>query len=382
MAKSAKAVRHAESYIDKKTSWELGRADGYRVGWEHGHWYGQCESVISSIQPVAAVWPVHVLFVETGKGFPYSPLDEAVRITLSAFVQQLTVVTAHEPVAELASVLRPDIVLVLDGLQFDINQVITIRELGIRTAIWLTDDPYYTDITSTLVPHYDEIFTLERNSVAYYQQLGCPRVHYLPFCVMPTQYRPVNPERSSRKEISFVGSAYLNRVEYFNEAAPYLATKNTLISGIWWDRLDQYELLASKIKLDNWMGPEETALTYNASKIVINMHRAHDDKIFNSNNTGIPAASPNPRTFEICACAVMQLTDEREDLASFYTPGLEIVTYSSPQDMIEKLDYYLHHEQERKEIAMRGMYRTYREHTYANRIHTMLSLLFPGPESV
>ena len=139
--------------------------------------------------------------------------------------------------------------------------MITIRELGIRTAIWLTDDPYYTDITSTLVPHYDEMFTLERNSVAYYQQpLGCPRVHYLPFCVMPTQYRPVNPERSSRKEISFVGSAYLNRVEYFNQAAPYLATKNTLISGIWWDRLDQYELLASKIKLDNWMGPEKQLL--------------------------------------------------------------------------------------------------------------------------
>ena len=65
---------------------------------------GNASSVMSSIQPVAAVWPVHVLFVETGKGFPYSPLDEAVRITLSAFVQQLTVVTAHEPVAELAAI--------------------------------------------------------------------------------------------------------------------------------------------------------------------------------------------------------------------------------------------------------------------------------------
>ncbi|MFX3632604.1 MAG: glycosyltransferase [Candidatus Pristimantibacillus sp.] len=365
----------------KKKSWDdsekIGRADGLRIGWDHGYWYGQCEHLISRIQPPAAVWPVHAMFVKTGKGFPYWPLDQAVAATLSTFVTQLTVVNSSDPVAEMAAAIRPDIVIVLDGLQFDVNQVIAMREKGIRTAIWFTDDPYYTDITATLVPHYDVIFTLEKRCVEFYLQLGCPSVHYLPFCVLPSQFRPINPERNKRKEITFVGSAYLNRVKYFNEAAAYLASKNTLISGIWWDRLEQYELLRNQIKLDNWMGPEDTSMTYNASKIVINMHRAHDDETFNSNKLGIQAISPNPRTFEISACAVLQLTDMREDLAAFYTPDVEIVTYSSPQEMVEKLDYYLHHEEERRDIAMRGMYRTLREHTYANRIHTMLSILFP-----
>ncbi|WP_336788062.1 CgeB family protein [Paenibacillus sp. MMO-177] len=363
--------------VKRKSGEEAGRAAGYKLGWDHGYWFGLCEEAISRIPQVNKVWPIHVMYVETGKGFPYSPIDEAVRGTLTTMVQRLTVVNSSQPVVEMALADRPDVVIVLDGLQFDVGQIIALRDNGIRTAIWLTDDPYYMDITTTIVPHYDTIFTLERNSVEYYKQLGCQNVHYLPFCFDPAQYRPTNPERSSRKEITFIGSAYLNRVSYFNELTPYLAGKNTLISGIWWDRLAQFDKLRSKIKLNNWMGPADTALAYNASKIVINMHRAHDDALYNSNRVGLTAVSPNPRTFEIAACAVLQVCDIRDDLATFFTPGVEIVTYSSPAELIEKMEYYLKHEEERQQIALRGMYRAFRDHKYANRLQTMLTILFP-----
>jgi spore maturation protein CgeB len=89
------------------------------------------------------------------------------------------------------------------------------------------------------------------------------------------------------------------------------------------------------------------------------------------------AVSPNPRTFEIASCATLQLTDIRDDLVSFYTPDVDIVTYSSPQEMVEKIEYYLIHEDERREIAIRGMERTLRQHTYAIRLDTMLNLLYP-----
>lgn len=355
-----------------------GKAAGYRAGWDHGYWFGQCESIVSRIAPPPMpIRSVHILYVATGKGFPYSPLDEAVASALRGLVGQLTVIDANQPVAEIAERLRPDLVLVLDGLQFDAKHIIAMRASGIRTAVWFTDDPYYTDITSTLAPLYDEVFTLERNCVEYYQRLGCQRVYYLPLGVNPSEFRPMNPPRAMRKEISFVGSAYWKRVEFFNQTAPYLASKDTLISGIWWERLKDFQLLKPKITLGRWMDPLETAHTYNGSKIVINMHRAHDDETFNNNSALIPAYSPNPRTFEISACATLQLTDIRDDLALYYTPGVEIVTYSSPQEMIEKIEYYLTHEDERREIALRGMARTRREHTYTHRLNVMLGLLFP-----
>ncbi|WP_308635548.1 CgeB family protein [Paenibacillus silvisoli] len=357
-----------------------GKTDGYKLGWQHGHWYGQCESVLQHAF-AGQVFPVrqaHVLFVATGKGYPYSPLDEAIANALRAQVTQLTITDAQQPVADVARRIRPDIVIVLDGLQFNVGQVDAMRADGIRTAIWFTDDPYYTDITSGIAPHYDVVFTLELLCVDFYRQLGCPNVHYLPLGADPLEFRPRNPLRSQRHDICFIGSAYWKRVEFFNQVTKYLASKDTHISGIWWERLRDFGLMKGKIDLGRWMGPTETANMYNGAKIVINMHRAPDEDTFNNNTTGIGAVSPNPRTFEIAACAALQLTDVRSDLVSFYTPGYDIVTYSSPQEMIEKMEYYLAHEEERKQIAMRGMYRTMREHTYGKRIEALLGILFPG----
>ncbi|MFC5653489.1 glycosyltransferase [Paenibacillus solisilvae] len=357
-----------------------GRADGYRLGWEHGHWYGKCESVLipALSQQPAQMRPIHVLFVATGKGFPYSPLDEAISSTLRGLVTQLTITDSKQPVAEIAIRIRPDIVIVLDGLMFDVAQISAIRSHGIRTAIWFTDDPYYTDMTSSIALHYDDVFTLELNCVDFYRNLGCNRVHYLPLGTYPAEFRPRNPERKLRHDVCFIGSAYWNRVGFFDQVTPYLATKDTHISGIWWERLRDFNLLKNKIELGRWMGPQETAGMYNGAKIVINMHRSHDDETFNNNSAGIMAVSPNPRTFEIASCGTLQLTDVRDDLVSFYTPGVDIVTYSSPQEMIEKIEYYLNHEDERREIAIRGMERTLRQHTYANRLDMMLNLLYPG----
>jgi spore maturation protein CgeB len=353
------------------------REEGYRLGFDHGYWYGQCESVLKRTEQTFGVRPVHVLYVATGKGFPYTPIDEAIAATLRGLVGQLTVVDANAPVGEIAARIRPDVVIVLDGIHFDVAKADEVRQAGIRIVIWFTDDPYYTDITSGIARHFDDVFTLELSCVEFYRSVGCSSVHYLPLGAFPAAFRPSNPGPHSRHDVTFIGSAYWRRVEFFNQISGYLASKDTFISGIWWERLRDYKRLSGKIALGRWMGPAETCAVYNGAKIVINMHRAHDDETFNNNSAAVPALSPNPRTFEIAACASLQLTDVRDDLVSFYTPGLEIVTYSSPQELIEKIEYYLNHEQERKEIAMRGMYRTMRDHTYAHRLDRMLSILFP-----
>ncbi|SFJ03536.1 spore maturation protein CgeB [Paenibacillus sp. UNC496MF] len=356
-----------------------GAVAGFRSGWEHGHWFGRCEAALQGIvQPPPLLKQAHVLFVATGKGFPYSPLDVAIADAFRGQVTQLTITDTKQPVAELALRIRPDVVIVLDGLEFDVAQVDRMREAGIRTAIWFTDDPYYTDITSRLAPHYDVVFTLELVCVDYYRQLGCPNVHYLPLGMDPASFRPRNPERAQRHEVCFIGSAYWGRVAIFDQVTRYLASRDTHISGIWWERLKEFRLIAPKIELGRWMGPLETAGNYNGAKIVINMHRSPFDETFNNNTGGIGAVSPNPRTFEIAGCGTLQLTDVRSDLVSFYTPGYDIVTYESPQEMIEKIDYYLNHEEERQLIAMRGMLRTMRDHTYGKRIEQLLGLLFPG----
>lgn len=368
-------TRRLNNPVVDTAEFERGRSEGYRTGWDHGIWYGKCEAVLSRVPQQPVYFPVHILFVATGKGFPYSPLDTAIAESLKGIVARLSVTNSLQQVAQQAASLRPDAVIVLDGLLLPAKQVNAIRNMGIKTAVWFTDDPYYTDLTRNLANHYDYVFTLEKECVDFYLRNGCTNVHYLPLAAYVNDFRPRNPDLSLRKEVSFIGSAYWKRVEFFNQISGYLAKKDVSISGLWWERLRDFDLLKSKIKPGHWMGPQETAEAYNGSKIVINMHRAHDDDSYNSNKQRIGAVSPNPRTFEISACATLQLTDVRNDLASFYTPGVELVTYSSPWDMIEKIEYYLSHEEERREIAIRGMYRTMKEHTYTRRLEKMLSIM-------
>jgi spore maturation protein CgeB len=374
--------------VDKHRVRKRGNKHGYEAGYTNGVRLGQCEAVIQkAIRDRAPnpVWDVRVLYVTSGKGYPYEPLDHAIIGSLRPLVRELIIgncdddpIRIGRPEANLetlAAVYQPNLMIVLYGMNLSLDVVDRIRSRGICTAIWLADDPYYTDHTASYAPHYDFMFTLEVNCVSFYQEMGCAQVHYLPLGFNPDMFRPKPAPIGLQRDICFIGSAYWNRVAMFDKLAPYLANKRIFISGIWWERLKHFKLLARQIH-PNWMHPEHTANAYNGAKLVINMHRAFDDQVFNSNSRRIIGASPNPRTFEISGCGTLQITDIRDDLVNFYTPDYDIVTYASPEELIEKMNYYLTHEEERKQIAMRGLYRTMRDHTYANRLSNMLAIIF------
>lgn len=369
--RKSKAVTGVKHYL-------RGRKEGFSLGWSDGHWFGRCEAVVRMATPVPVKRPIHVLYVTSGKGYPYSPLDTGIQETLKTIVERVTMVVPDDDVVQVAREQRPDMMLALDGFNLSVEKVKSVSDLGIRTAIWFTDDPYYTDITAGIAVYYQQVFTLERNCVPFYTGIGCSRVTYLPLGVFPGSYRPQNPPFPLRNEICFIGTAFWNRVKLFDRLIPMIAHRKLHISGMWWDRLSEYQRWKGLIELGKWMDPERTSERYNANKIVINVHRSHDDNTFNQNSAQIPAVSPNPRTFEISASATLQLTDLREDLAQFYIPGQEIVTYDSPEDLVYKADYYLEHEEERQAIALRGLYRTLRDHTYVSRLNQIIDLTMNG----
>jgi spore maturation protein CgeB len=351
---------------------------GYRQGTISGYRMGGCEAIMRSISLDSPIlWKKKIImYVTSGKGFPYSPLDQAIINSINPMVMELIVGTPNQDIAELASQRKPDLVLVLDGMIFPIEQVNRLRTLGIRSAVWLADDPYYTDITIVFAPLYDFVFTLELNCVSFYKDFGCAQVHYLPLGFSPHMYRPKSVPMSNRRDVCFVGSGFWNRVHFFDGITDFLIQKNMCISGQWWERMQNYIKLKHRIRLNHWMGAEETADFYNGTKIVINLHRAFDDATFNNNSRLIQAVSPNPRTFEISGCGVLQLTDIRDDLSRFYTPGQEIVTYASAEELMSKIDYYLKNEDERNELAFRGLKRSMRDHTFTNRLTQLFHTVF------
>lgn len=135
--------------------------------------------------------------------------------------------------------------------------------------------------------------------------------------------------------------------------------------------MSRQDLLGRSVQL-GFIPPEETVRYYNGAKVVINIHRPDEWGQDNRNSHRISGKSINPRTYEISACGAMQITDIREDLTNYYRPGYDIETYTSTEELKNKIIYYLEHEEERRIMAARGLYTTRQEHTFISRMRTFL----------
>lgn len=74
------------------------------------------------------------------------------------------------------------------------------------------------------------------------------------------------------------------------------------------------------------------------------------------------------RTFEVPGAGGFLLTGAARDLETFYEPGVEIAVYRDFEDLVDKIDFYLSHTEERDRVARAGYQRTLRDHTYERRM--------------
>jgi spore maturation protein CgeB len=83
----------------------------------------------------------------------------------------------------------------------------------------------------------------------------------------------------------------------------------------------------------------------------------------------------NMRMFEATGMGALLLTDNGEHLDDLFEPGAEAIPYDSARQLVDRLTYYLRHEDERSGIAAAGQERTLRDHTYRQRMGELIELL-------
>ena len=83
----------------------------------------------------------------------------------------------------------------------------------------------------------------------------------------------------------------------------------------------------------------------------------------------------NMRLFEATGAGAMLITEAAPNLADYFEPGHEVVTYDGPADLMEKLRHYLEHDEERKRIAAAGQARSLRDHSYRKVIARLSEIL-------
>ena len=94
---------------------------------------------------------------------------------------------------------------------------------------------------------------------------------------------------------------------------------------------------------------------------------ANSKIVFNSHVDAAENYAGNMRLYEATGMGACLLTDWKKNIHELFEPDVEVVTYRSTSEAIEKVRYLLEHEEERKAIARAGKARTLREHTYAQR---------------
>ncbi len=253
---------------------------------------------------------------------------------------------------------KPDLLLVFKGELFPPKMATRIsRDLGVRTALWFPDDPRFVNsLLSKIASSFELVISSAKSSIQALQQLGVREILHLPFACDPSFHRSL--ERAKTFDVTFVGSYYPERCRVLSK----LTSFNLRIWGPRWNLpWIPRELRKCVMKTDSF--GENLIEILNRSKITINIHHESDLGVLGKTNM---------RVFETSGCGAFQLSDQPEGIHESFLPDREIVCYQSPEELAPMVDRFLKSEEERISIAGAAQKRAYSDHTYENRVKTVV----------
>ena len=79
------------------------------------------------------------------------------------------------------------------------------------------------------------------------------------------------------------------------------------------------------------------------------------------------------RCFDIMACRGFLISNYQEDFLNYFEPGVDFVYYESRSDLLQKINYYLSHEDERLAISEHAYEKIKKDHTFDIRVEQILN---------
>ena len=155
----------------------------------------------------------------------------------------------------------------------------------------------------------------------------------------------------------------------------YLGAKVTAMERLW-----LMQTLGSKYSVNLYTASDTTGLsvhncglakTLTEMPLIFHFSKINLNPTAKSIQTGLPL-----RLFDVLACEGFLLTNYQSELTDYFTPGQELECYTGEDDLLSKTEYYLTHENDRKEIAHNGYLALEKYHNYPERLLQMISLAY------
>lgn len=262
--------------------------------------------------------------------------------------------------------LRPDIVFVIGFLYRFINpKLIHSLKMQLQFSLVLFD----TDTCNLFnkrrelvyflnneLPVYDKIYSFSKRSSQFINEIYEGNCTFFPFGAKPILRSKLHEKKF---DICFVGSADMRRIFLLEQ----IKDKNLVIYGSRWERYKSLmsKAIQQKINYNPIWGADLHNLLYQ-SKIILNITRS----TFYGVETGM-----NLRLFETLAARSFLLTDYCEELEDIFKIGQEIETFRSSGELIDKVNYYLCHDDQREKIARKGYELFLNKFTWKTRVQEL-----------
>lgn len=311
----------------------------------------------------------------------YVPVDE--------MVQRDGARKTNEKLLQIADGESPRLIFFAIGGEIgDIVQKETLEALRRKapTVAWMPDDQWAFEAYSKhWAPFFSWVVTTDYKALAKYKNIGYEHVINSQWACNHWLYKKLPLPKIY--EVSFVGSRHGNRGEMVQRIRREGINVQCWGSGWPSGRVSQEKMMEifsqSKICLNF---TKNSGVLRKELGYLFVRRRMYDGKVMvNSlvrvvdNIKAFPACMWNNqmkgRNFEIPACGSFCLTEYADGLTKYYEIGKEIECFSRPQEAVEKIRYYLAHDQEREEIARAGYECTLRDHTYEKRFQEIFQII-------
>ncbi|MCK4788756.1 MAG: glycosyltransferase [Desulfobacteraceae bacterium] len=156
------------------------------------------------------------------------------------------------------------------------------------------------------------------------------------------------------------------------------------VGSQWKSGPDTFEKVATKFNFTFWSEsikslPDDSPLRkhYGGTAYGLDMYRicARSKIVLNRHADASENYANNCRLYEATGMGALLVTEMKDNLGELFEPDKEVVTYSSADEAVEKIQYYLNHESARTTIAKAGQERTLREHTYYHRMQELCEII-------
>lgn len=266
-------------------------------------------------------------------------------------------------IMKIVRLIKPDLAVVFKG---NYVKARTLEKLK-ASNLWLVN--FYPDVSFTChsavdvngFQFYDHIFTTKSFGIKDFKShLGLSNVTFVPHGCDPCVHRPLDKLSDSiwDTDVSFIGAWSPHKESLLKALRLGIPDASLKVWGDGWHN-NRSSCLEECIVGTGIFG-DFYAMAINASRI--NLSLLQEKQKGASSGDLITA-----RTFHIPASGGFMLHERTGEVIRFYEEGKEIECFSSEDELVDKVKYYLENETERKKIAQMGYERCMKENRLSHR---------------